>query len=211
MTNITDLTQELGIDDNQVSHLLVACGMSEDDYEIETLKVVAQLRADKSAETYTHGWCMHIAQTYGVDLKPIHKAIDAEGITTSDDLYHPLFTLVCEKVAEGMDPLEAVKAELRGTDELEEEGTIDDIEELDEEMIQALKADSMRTARKVARNARKTSERVVIAAHHFHMKQLRHDLKRVFAEEWAKEDAQEALEGESEPGKLLEAEVIPEA
>ncbi|NJM68143.1 MAG: hypothetical protein HC851_21975, partial [Acaryochloris sp. RU_4_1] len=163
--NITDLTQELGLEQKDLEKLLAACGMSEDDYEIETLQTVAQLRADNAAETYTHGWCMHIAQTYGVDLKPIHKAIDAEGITTSDDLYHPLFTLVCEKVAEGMDPVDAVRAELRGTDELEEAGAIDDIEELDEEMIQALKADSMRTARKVARNARKTSERVVIAAH----------------------------------------------
>ncbi|MGR3277999.1 hypothetical protein ACSYAD_23150 [Acaryochloris marina NIES-2412] len=208
MTTMNDLMQTLGMDDKQVGHLLRACGVSEDSYDLETLQGVMKLREDKVADNYTHAWCLYTADTYKVDLKPIHKAIDAEGITTSDDLYHPLFALVCEKVSEeGIDPVDAVKAELRGTDELEEEGTIEDIEELDADMIQALKADSMRTARKVASNAHKTSARVVVAAHQYHMKQLKHDLQHVFAEEWAKEDAQEALEGETVPGKLLQAEV----
>lgn len=213
MTTMNDLMQTLGLDDKQVGHLLKACGTSEDNYDLETLQGVVKLRADKVADTYAHGWCMYTAGTYKVDLKPIHKAISDEGITTSDDLYHPLFSFVCEKVSEGMDPVDAVKAELRGSDDLgDEDGeTIDDIEQLDDGMKQALKAESLRTARKVAQNAHKTSDRVVAAAHQFHMKQLRHDLKQVFAEEWAKDDAQEAIEGQSEPGKLLEAEVIAEA
>lgn len=208
MTNATELTQELGLEQNDLDKLLRACGMSEDSYDLETLQGVLELRASNTADTYTHGWCIYTADTHQVDLKPIHKAIDAAGITTSNDLYHPLFTLVCERVSEeGIDPADAVKAELQGTDELEEEVTIDDVEEVDEGMKLALKADSLRTARRVAKNARKTSERVVQAAHKFHMQQLGRDLKKVFAEEWAKEDAQEALEGQSEPGKLLEAEV----
>lgn len=208
MSTMNDLMQTLGMDDKQVGHLLRACGMSEDGYDLETLQGVVKLREDKVADTYTHGWCIYTADTHQVDLKPIHKAIDAAGITTSNDLYHPLFTLVCERVSEeGIDPVDAVKAELQGADELEEAASIDDIEQLDEGMKQALKAESLRTARKVAQNAHKTSERVVAAAHQYHMKQLRHDLKKVFAEEWAKQDAQEALEGQTEPGKLLPAEV----
>ena len=207
MTIMNDLMQTLGMDDKQVGHLLRACGMSEDSYDLETLQGVVKLREDKTADTYTHGWCIYTAEMYQVDLKPIHKAISDEGIETGDDLYHPLFSLVCEKVfEEGMDPVDVVKAEMQGTEE-PGDVTIDDIEQLDEGMKQALKAESLRTARKVAKNAHKTSDRVVAAAHQFHMKQLRHDLKQVFAEEWAKEDAQDALEGQSEPGKLLPAEV----
>lgn len=208
MTIMNDLMQTLGMDDKQVGHLLRACGMSEDGYDLETLQGVVKLREEKSADNYTHAWCIYTADTYKVDLKPIHKAISAEGIETGDDLYHPLFTLVCERVSEeGVDPVDVVTAEMRGADELEDEVTLDDIEEVDEGMKLALKADSLRTARRVAKNARKTSERVVQAAHKFHMQQLGRDLKKVFAEEWAKEDAQEALEGETVPGKLLEAEV----
>lgn len=207
MTSATELTQELGIEQNDLDKLLRACGMSEDGYDLETLQGVLQLKAENIADTYTHGWCIYTADTHQVDLKPIHKAISAEGIETGDDLYHPLFTLVCERVSEeNIDPVDAVKAELQGTDELEEEASIDDIEQLDDGMKQALKAESLRTARKVAQNAHKTSERVVAAAHQYHMRQLRHDLKTVFAEEWAKQDAQEALEGQTEPGKLLPAE-----
>lgn len=207
MTNATELTQTLGLEQNDLDKLLRACGMSEDGYDLETLQGVVKLREEKVADTYAHGWCIYTADTYKVDLKPIHKAISAEGIETGDDLYHPLFTLVCERVSEeGVDPVDAVKTELQGTDELEEEASLDDIDQVDEGMKQALKAESLRTARRVARNAHKTSDRVVAAAHQFHMKQLRHDLKQVFAEEWAKEDAQEALEGQSEPGKLLPAE-----
>ncbi|UJB72308.1 hypothetical protein HRE53_27315 (plasmid) [Acaryochloris sp. 'Moss Beach'] len=207
MTNATELTQTLGLEQNDLDKLLRACGMSEDGYDLEALQGVLQLKAENIADTYTHGWCIYTADTYKVDLKPIHKAISAEGIETGDDLYHPLFTLVCERVSEeGVDPIDAVKTELQGTDEVEEDASLDDIDQVDEGMKQALKAESLRTARRVARNAHKTSDRVVAAAHQFHMKQLRHDLKQVFAEEWAKEDAQEALEGQSEPGKLLPAE-----
>lgn len=208
MSTMNDLMQTLGIDDKQVGHLLRACGMAEDSYDLETLQGVMKLREEKVADTYAHGWCLYTADTYKVDLKPIHKAITAEGIEISNDLYHSLFALVCEKVSEeGVDPVDAVKAELRGTDELEDEATIEDIEQLDDGMKKALIAESMRTCRRVAKNAHKTSDRVVAAAHQFHMKQLRHDLKVVFAEEWAKQDAQEALEGDSEPGKCLPAEV----
>lgn len=118
MTNATDLTQELGIEQNDLDKLLRACGMSEDGYDLETLQGVLQLKAENMADTYTHGWCIYTAEMYQVDLKPIHKAIDAEGITTGDDLYHPLFTLVCEKVSEeGMDPVDVVKAEMRGVED----------------------------------------------------------------------------------------------
>lgn len=208
MTIMNDLMQTLGMDDKQVGHLLRACGMSEDGYDLETLQGVVKLREEKSADNYTHAWCIYTADTHQVDLKPIHKAITAEGIETGNDLYHPLFTLVCERVSEeSIDPVDAVKAELQGTEEPEEEVTIDDVEEVDEGMKLALKADSLRTCRRVVKNARKTSERVVQAAHKYHMQQLSRDLKKMFAEEWAKEEAQEALEGETVPGKCLEAEV----
>ena len=208
MTNATELTQTLGIEQNDLDKLLRACGMSEDGYDLETLQGVLQLKAENIADTYTHGWCIYTADTHQVDLKPIHKAITAEGIETGDDLYHPLFTLVCERVSEeSIDPVDAVKAELQGTKEPEEEVTIDDVEEVNEDMKLALKADSLRTCRRVVKNARKTSERVVQAAHKYHMQQLSRDLKMMFAEEWAKEEAQEALEGETVPGKCLEAEV----
>lgn len=118
MTIINDLMQTLGMDDKQVGHLLRACGMSEDGYDLETLQGVVKLREDKTADTYTHGWCIYTAEMYQVDLKPIHKAISDEGIETGDDLYHPLFSLVCEKVSEeGMDPVDVVKAEMRGVED----------------------------------------------------------------------------------------------
>lgn len=112
MANIAELTQELGIDDKQVSHLLNSCGMNEEDYELGVLQAVAKLRADKNADNYTHAWCLHIASSHGVDMQPIHKAIVAAGIETRDDLYHPLFVLTCEKVAGGIDPVEAVRSEM---------------------------------------------------------------------------------------------------
>ncbi|ABW32299.1 hypothetical protein [Acaryochloris marina] len=119
MTNATDLTQTLGIEQNDLDKLLRACGMSEDGYDLETLQGVLQLKAENNADTYTHGWCIYTSEMYQVDLKPIHKAISAEGIETGDDLYHPLFILVCERVSEeGVDPVDAVKAEMRGVEEV---------------------------------------------------------------------------------------------
>lgn len=112
MANSVELTQELGLEQNDLNKLLAGCGMSEEDYELEILQAAAHLKADNTADNYLHAWCLHIASTHGVELQPIHKAISGEGIETSDDLYHPLFILTCEKVAEGMDPVEAVKSEL---------------------------------------------------------------------------------------------------
>lgn len=109
MTN--KLVEQLNLDAKKLSHLLSACGMSEDLHDIEALKAVIAMRESGQATGNRQAYCLYLAQQNGVNAEEIHKAIEPRKIKTSDKDYLPLYINVCLRVAGGEAADQAVEAE----------------------------------------------------------------------------------------------------
>jgi hypothetical protein len=126
MTN--QLAEQLGIDAKKLPHLLTACGMTEEAYDLEALKAVIAMRESGEATGNRQGYCLYLAQQYRVNAEEIHKAIEPTNMKTSEKDYLPLFINVCNRVAAGETAIQAVEAEFsqplpteQDADELPEE------------------------------------------------------------------------------------------
>lgn len=91
------LADQIGIESSKLTHLLKGCGMTQDVYDVDILKAVFELREKGQAESYRHGWCLHVASLHQVSAENICKAIANEGIDSKSSEYVPLFSAACKK------------------------------------------------------------------------------------------------------------------
>lgn len=107
---MTNLAETLQIDPKKVSPLLVACGMTEENHDLEGLKAVVAMRAEKKVKTNREGYCLYLAEQYQVDAQDIHKGLEPTRVKTSDEGYLELYASVCARVAGGESITDAVCA-----------------------------------------------------------------------------------------------------
>ncbi|KAI9129014.1 hypothetical protein [Acaryochloris sp. CCMEE 5410] len=118
MTN--KLAEQLNLDAKKLSHLLAACGMTEELHDIEALKAVIAMRDSGEVTSNRQGYCLYLAQQHGVNAEEIHKAIEPTKIKTSDKDYLPLYINVCIRVAGGEAAVQAVESELSQSQSMEQ-------------------------------------------------------------------------------------------
>lgn len=126
---MTNLIEELNIDNKKLPHLLSACGMTEEVHDVEALKAVIAMRETGEAKGNRQGYCLYLAQQHGVSADEIHKAIEPMKIKTSDADYLPLYINVCIKVAGGESAAQAVHSEFASGQQTTEPVTTNDLPE----------------------------------------------------------------------------------
>lgn len=201
MTN--KLAEQLGIDAKKLSHLLNACGMSEDLHDIEALKAVIAMRDSGEVSSNRQGYCLYVAQQSGVNAEEIHKAIEPRKIKTSDKGYLPLYINVCLRVAGGETAAQAVEAELAQDQEsVSEEHTLPD--PIKEHLRPTIKT----AAKDIVHGAIDIIGSYKAQANAFVIKELQDEMTLVMQTPEVKEASKRLIEG-STPEKLpiLEAHV----
>ncbi|MGR3279579.1 hypothetical protein ACSYAD_31425 [Acaryochloris marina NIES-2412] len=200
MTN--KLAEQIGIDAKKLSHLLKGCGMTQDVCDVDILKAVHELRENNQAESYRHGWCLHVASLHKVSAEDICKAIASEGIDSKSSEYIPLFSATCQKVAAGMDPVAAVVEELESyAAEIEDTTStagfsLNELDSTIDELSEAIVYDALSLMKERKQEARQYVD-----------DRLRRGMQRCMKSPEVKAAAKLLIEGDPEGKPLLEMHV----